>query len=75
MSRRFHVVEQPVKRTRACSRIGDAVTAMRAGQVVIVVDDEDRESEGDLTVGEDHAAGHQLHGSVWPRADFLSDDT
>jgi len=46
-----------------------------AGQMVIVVDDEDRESEGDLTVGEDHAAGHQLHGSVWPRADLLSDDT
>ena len=46
-----------------------------AGQMVIVVDDEDRESEGDLTVGEDHAAGHQLHGSVWPRIDLLGDDT
>ena len=75
MSRRLRVVEQPVKRTWVFSRIEDAITAMRAGQMVIVVDDEDRESEGDLTVGEDHAAGHQLHGSVWPRADFLSDDT
>ena len=74
MSQRLHVVEQPIKRPWAFSRIEDAITGMR-GADVIVVDDEDRESEGDLTVGEDHAAGHQLHGSVWPRADFLSDDT
>ena len=30
--------------------IADAVDAIRAGEVVIVVDDEDRENEGDLTI-------------------------
>lgn len=50
MSRRLHVVEEPVKGTWAFSRIEDAITAMRAGQMVIVVDDEDRENEGDLTI-------------------------
>ena len=50
MSRRLHVVEQPVNRTWAFSRIEDAIAAMRAGQMVVVVDDEDRENEGDLTI-------------------------
>src|SRR6266478_3967438 len=31
-------------------RIEDAIVAMRAGKMVIVVDDEDRENEGDLTI-------------------------
>ena len=30
--------------------IGDAVEAIRAGRMIIVVDDEDRENEGDLTI-------------------------
>jgi 3,4-dihydroxy 2-butanone 4-phosphate synthase/GTP cyclohydrolase II len=32
------------------TRIEDAVEAIRAGRIVIVVDDEDRENEGDLTI-------------------------
>ena len=32
------------------ARIEDAVEAIRAGRMVIVVDDEDRENEGDLTI-------------------------
>jgi len=32
------------------ARIEDAVDAIRAGRMVIVVDDEDRENEGDLTI-------------------------
>ena len=32
------------------ARIEDAVAAIRAGRMVIVVDDEDRENEGDLTI-------------------------
>ena len=32
------------------SRIEDAIAAIRAGQMVIVADDEDRENEGDLTM-------------------------
>ena len=30
--------------------IDDAVKAIRAGRMIIVVDDEDRENEGDLTI-------------------------
>jgi 3,4-dihydroxy 2-butanone 4-phosphate synthase / GTP cyclohydrolase II len=32
------------------ARIEDAIAAIRAGRMVIVVDDEDRENEGDLTI-------------------------
>jgi len=32
------------------ARIEDAIAAVRAGEMVIVVDDEDRENEGDLTI-------------------------
>jgi 3,4-dihydroxy 2-butanone 4-phosphate synthase/GTP cyclohydrolase II len=32
------------------ARIEDAIAAMRAGEMVIVADDEDRENEGDLTI-------------------------
>src|SRR5580692_7304497 len=38
------------KRPRPFARIDDALTAIRAGQMIIVVDDEDRENEGDLTI-------------------------
>src|SRR5437588_11978635 len=32
------------------ARIEDAVEAIRAGRMIIVIDDEDRENEGDLTI-------------------------
>src|SRR5437763_6235090 len=35
------------------ARIEDAVEALRAGKIIIVVDDEDRENEGDLTIAAD----------------------
>jgi 3,4-dihydroxy 2-butanone 4-phosphate synthase/GTP cyclohydrolase II len=38
------------RRTGPFSRIEEAVDAIRAGRMVIVVDDEDRENEGDLTI-------------------------
>ena len=34
----------------AFATVEDAVTAIRAGKMVVVVDDEDRENEGDLTI-------------------------
>lgn len=40
----------PEVRQGSFSRIEDAVAAIRAGQMVIVADDEDRENEGDLTM-------------------------
>src|SRR6201984_1491344 len=50
MTQRLHIVYHTVKSTRAFSCIEDAIAAIRAGQMVIVVDDEDRENEGDLTI-------------------------
>src|SRR5262245_38531257 len=38
------------RRPSPFSRIEDAIEAIRAGRMVIVVDDEDRENEGDLTI-------------------------
>ena len=38
------------RRKSTFAAIEDAVTAFRAGEMIIVVDDEDRENEGDLTV-------------------------
>jgi 3,4-dihydroxy 2-butanone 4-phosphate synthase/GTP cyclohydrolase II len=35
------------------ARVEDAIDAFRAGQIIIVCDDEDRENEGDLTVAAD----------------------
>jgi 3,4-dihydroxy 2-butanone 4-phosphate synthase / GTP cyclohydrolase II len=45
---------QVVNRRGDCScpfaRVEDAIAAIRAGKMVIVVDDADRENEGDLTI-------------------------
>src|SRR5580698_3576902 len=45
---------QVIKRREDCSRpfarVEDAIAAIRSGKMVIVVDDEDRENEGDLTI-------------------------
>src|SRR2546422_8954901 len=38
------------KRNKPFARIEDAIDAIHAGRMVIVVDDEDRENEGDLTI-------------------------
>ncbi len=37
------------------SRIEDAVAAIAAGRMIVVVDDEDRENEGDLIIAAEHA--------------------
>jgi 3,4-dihydroxy 2-butanone 4-phosphate synthase/GTP cyclohydrolase II len=41
------------KRRGPFARIEDAIVAFRAGRMIIVVDDEDRENEGDLTIAAD----------------------
>ena len=38
------------RKTSPFARIEDAVAAIHAGKIIIVVDDEDRENEGDLTI-------------------------
>ena len=52
--------------------IPEALEDFRAGRMLVVVDDEDRENEGDLTMAArvDHARSDQLHGHARPRADL-----
>jgi 3,4-dihydroxy 2-butanone 4-phosphate synthase / GTP cyclohydrolase II len=40
----------PARPAQVFARVEDAIEAIRAGRLIIVVDDEDRENEGDLTV-------------------------
>ena len=50
MKQQLLIVKEHVRHTSPFARIEDATAAIRAGQMVIVVDDEDRENEGDLTI-------------------------
>src|SRR5260370_35794145 len=50
MRRRLQIVGEPQSRARSFASIEDVVGMIGAGQMVIVVDDEDRENEGDLTI-------------------------
>ena len=50
MTRRIAIAKGARSQTGPFSRIEDAVEAIRDGRMVIVVDDEDRENEGDLTI-------------------------
>ena len=56
--------------------IEDAIEAIRDGEMIIVVDDEDRENEGDLTIAAEKVTpgGDQLHGEARPRPDLHADD-
>jgi 3,4-dihydroxy 2-butanone 4-phosphate synthase/GTP cyclohydrolase II len=49
MTRRMEIAKG-ARRNSPFARIEDAVEAIAAGRMVIVVDDEDRENEGDLTI-------------------------
>jgi 3,4-dihydroxy 2-butanone 4-phosphate synthase / GTP cyclohydrolase II len=50
MRRRLQIVRGPHHRASLFAHIEEAIAAIRVGQMVIVVDDESRENEGDLTV-------------------------
>src|SRR5947207_3996562 len=50
LTRPIEIAKGARKRPGPFARIEDAVEAVRAGRMVIVVDDEDRENEGDLTI-------------------------
>ena len=50
MTRRIEIAKGARRRPDPFARIEDAVAAIAAGRMVIVVDDEDRENEGDLTI-------------------------
>src|SRR6266480_4773716 len=50
MKRRIEIAKGARKRNSPFARIEDAIDAIRDGRMIIVVDDEDRENEGDLTI-------------------------
>jgi 3,4-dihydroxy 2-butanone 4-phosphate synthase/GTP cyclohydrolase II len=50
MKQQLQIVREPENRNGTFAAIEDAIAAIRAGKMVIVVDDEDRENEGDLTI-------------------------
>jgi len=50
MKRHIKIAKGARKTASPFARIEDAVAAIRAGKMVIVVDDQDRENEGDLTI-------------------------
>ena len=67
---------RPNTGTRLRARVDAAIEELRAGKMIILVDDEDRENEGDLVHGrrEGHARGDQLHGQARPRPDLPDAD-
>ena len=50
MLQQLEIMKAAHRRSDAFARIEDAIAAIRAGEMVIVADDEDRENEGDLTM-------------------------
>jgi 3,4-dihydroxy 2-butanone 4-phosphate synthase / GTP cyclohydrolase II len=48
--RKIEIAKGARRRASPFARIDDAVAAIAAGEMIIVVDDEDRENEGDLTI-------------------------
>src|SRR6202041_2371071 len=50
MKQQLQIVREPKNRNGSFASIEDAIAAIRAGRMVIVVDDEGRENEGDLTI-------------------------
>ena len=53
MTRSIEIAKGARKTPGPFARVEDAVDEIRAGRMVIVVDDEDRENEGDLTIAAD----------------------
>jgi 3,4-dihydroxy 2-butanone 4-phosphate synthase/GTP cyclohydrolase II len=43
------------------SRLSDAIESLKAGRMIILVDDEDRENEGDLVLAAQFATGEQVN--------------
>ena len=57
------------------ARIEDAIAAIRAGKMVIVADDEDRENEGDLTIAAEKITPESINfREIRPWLDLPRDD-
>ena len=50
MTARLHLAKGNRRKASAFAPVEAALAAIRAGKMIIVVDDEDRENEGDLTM-------------------------
>ena len=50
MAKSLEIAKGARRKSSQFARIEDAIVAFRAGKMIIVVDDEDRENEGDLTI-------------------------
>ena len=50
MKQQLQIVREPKNGNGPFAAIEDAIAAIRAGKMVIVLDDEDSENEGDLTI-------------------------
>ena len=51
----------PALTTPAISRVEDIVADMQAGRMVILIDEEDRENEGDLVLAADHVTAEAIN--------------
>jgi 3,4-dihydroxy 2-butanone 4-phosphate synthase/GTP cyclohydrolase II len=51
--RKIQIAKGSREKSGPFARVEDAIAAFRAGKMLIVVDDEDRENEGDLTIAAD----------------------
>ena len=64
--------EHEARQETAISPIADIIAELKAGRMVVLVDEEDRENEGDLLIARRVRDGRsdQLHGALRPRADL-----
>src|SRR5213078_4261334 len=60
-SRSMHIAKGASNVNAPFAPIEDAVAAIRAGRMVIVVDDEDRENEGDLTIAAEKVTSEAIN--------------
>src|SRR5216683_111935 len=61
MPRQIEIAKGARKRSSPFARIEDAIDAIRAGRMVIVVDDADRENEGDLTIAAEKVSAEAIN--------------
>ncbi len=53
------MVDDQMNVARPFAEVDEAIAAIRAGKMVVVVDDEDRENEGDLTLAAEFVTPRQ----------------
>ena len=56
-----HIQSVPALQPVAISPVQDIIAEMKAGRMVILVDEEDRENEGDLVLASDHVTPEAIN--------------